>query len=289
MRSCAHARALDARMSDNGGMKNHNIEPEHQGLIRPGDPPPYTLHNPEGRARTLIVTDHSGQAFPAHMNRLGVADWVLREHVTWDIGSEQVARHLSERFDTPWVAANYSRLIIDVNRAPHDPTSCIPVSAGIAIPGNLELTDADRDARREAFFDPYHEAIARQLDAMRAGGYAPALISIHSCTPVFDQLVRPWHIGVLWDTDPRIARPLLSALETLDGVCVGDNEPYSGRDPHDYTIDCHGEGGRLPHVAIEVRQDLIDTDKGAAHWASLLGDAFESILADDSLYTTLER
>jgi len=108
---------------------------------------------------------------------------------------------------------------------------------------------------------------------------------VHSCTPVFDRVVRPWHIGVLWDKDPRIALPLLQHLSAMDGVCVGDNEPYSGRHPHDYTMDHHGEAARIPHVSIEIRQDLIDTAGGADIWAKVLGDALEEILADAALFT----
>lgn len=266
----------------------NRLQPESgHPLLGPEDPPPFTVYNPKGKARVLIVADHSGRAFPAGLHQLGVADWVLEEHVAWDIGSADVARNLSERFDTPLICANYSRLVIDNNRAPDDPTSCIRVSDGIAIPGNLDIGEEERRARREAIFDPYHRAIAAQLHRMREAGYAPALISIHSCTPVFDRVVRPWHFGVLWDRDPRIAQPLLRNLMAMEGICVGDNEPYSGRDPHDYTMDHHGEAGRIPHVSVEVRQDLIDTPEGARRWASLLGDALADILADDALYTYL--
>ena len=256
-------------------------------LIGPDDPPPCSIINAHSTTRFLLVCDHYGRAFPARMHRLGLADWVLEQHVAWDIGAGDVARHLAARFEAPLIHANYSRLVIDTNRSPDDPTSCAAVSGGIAIPGNLELSDAARRARRRAFFDPYHNAIAARLAAMHARTGVPALIAIHSCTPVFDRVVRPWHIGVLWDKDPRIAMPLLDHLRVREGVCVGDNEPYSGRDPHDYTIDHHAEANRIPHVAIEIRQDLIDTPAGAHHWADVLADALAPILADDALYTLL--
>ncbi len=259
-----------------------------QRLLGPDDPPPYTVFNGEGRARVLFVSDHGGRAFPAALGQLGVADWVLDRHVAWDIGSDALSRELATRFDAALVRASYSRLVVDTNRAPDDPTLCLPVSDGIAIPGNLDLGAVERGARLREIHAPYHAAIDARLQAMRDHGYAPAVVAIHSCTPVFDRVVRPWHVGVLWDKDPRIAVPLLERLAALDGVCVGDNEPYSGRDPHDYTIDTHGEGGRLPHVSIEVRQDLIDTAEGAARWARVLGDALAPILADDALYTLFE-
>jgi predicted N-formylglutamate amidohydrolase len=255
--------------------------------IGPADPPPYSIVNADSNARFLLVCDHYGRAIPAQMNRLGLADWVLEQHVAWDIGAGDVARHLAARYRAPLIHANYSRLVIDTNRSPDDPSSCAAVSGGIAIPGNLDLGDAARRARRQVFFDPYHDAIAARLEAMQARTGVPALVAIHSCTPVYDRVVRPWHVGVLWDKDPRIALPLLERLRVWEGVCVGDNEPYSGRDPHDYTIDHHAETNRIPHVAIEIRQDLIDTPARARHWADLLADALEPILADDALYTLL--
>ncbi len=256
-------------------------------LIGPDDPPPFSVFNPDGSARVLFVSDHSGRAIPGHMQQLGLADWVMERHVAWDIGSGDVARCLAERFDATLISASYSRLVIDTNRPPEDPTMCIPLSEGIAIPGNMDLTDADIAARRTTFFDPYHAAIDARLDTLAQRGFAPAIIAIHSCTPVFDRVVRPWHVGILWDKDPRIAEPLLAHFDAMPDVCIGDNEPYSGKDPHDYTMDHHGEGRRLPHVSIELRQDLIDSTEGARAWAGVLGDALEPILADDALYTLL--
>ena len=254
-------------------------------LLTPDDPSPFTVVNPEGGSRTLFVADHAGREIPARLAGLGIDDWVLDEHVAWDIGSAAVSHALARRFDAILVEATYSRLVVDCNRDPSDPTSIAEVSDGIAIPGNIDLPADEREQRLREIFRPYHNAVNAQIDRLRGRGVTPALVSIHSCTPVFDRLVRPWHLGVLWDKDPRIAVPLLQHLREIDGVCVGDNEPYSGKDPHDYTIDTHAEAERIPHVAIEVRQDLISDAEGAAHWAGVLGDALAPILADDGLYT----
>lgn len=256
--------------------------------LGPHDPPPYSVFNEQSRSKILFVCDHSGRAFPERLNQLGVADWVLEKHVAWDIGSGEVAHHLSARFEAPLVCANYSRLVVDNNRHPEDPTVCIALSEGIAIPGNMDISAVERERRFESIFDPYHAAIERQLNAIRGRGEVPTLIAVHSCTPVFDRVVRPWHIGVLWDKDPRIAVPLLEILGEMEDVCVGDNEPYSGKDPHDYTIDHHGEAAGIPHVSIEIRQDLIDTEEGAERWAGVLGDALAEILADEELYSILD-
>jgi predicted N-formylglutamate amidohydrolase len=257
-------------------------------LLGPDDPPPFTHYNVSGSAPVLFVCDHSGRAFPGRLARLGLDDWVLERHVAWDIGSGDVARRLADDFDAPLIANNYSRLVVDTNRYPDDPTLCSPLSDGIAIPGNIDLSGQQRGERMAAIYHPYHRAIEAQLDAFRKRGITPAIIAIHSCTPVFNEIVRPWQFGVLWDKDPRIARPLLERLDAIDGIFVGDNEPYSGRDPHDYTMDYHGEAARLPHVSIEVRQDLIDTRAGAEKWADILAAALRPILADKNLYCLFE-
>jgi predicted N-formylglutamate amidohydrolase len=272
-------------------MKGRTEEEEHYRaypLIGPEDPPPFRVVNPDGKAQVILVADHASRAFPKALGQLGVADWVLERHVAWDIGSAEVTLRLSERLDAQAVLAGYSRLLVDCNRKLDDPTAFIEVSDGIAIPGNLNLSDGDKALRVQSFFHPYHTAINTRIEAFRSRGVTPALISIHSCTPVFDRIVRPWHLGVLWDKDERIARPLLGALDDIPGVCVGDNEPYSGRHPHDYTIDHHAEPLGLPHIGIEVRQDLVETAAGAMEWADLLYDALAPILADPAIYTPFD-
>ena len=257
-------------------------------LIGPGDPPPFFCYNERGRAPILIVADHASPWFPAAMNQLGVADWVLERHVTWDIGSDSLARFLADRLDAPAILAGFSRLIIDPNRRLDDPTAFVAVSDGIAIPGNQDLAETQKSLRIQSFYRPYHDAIAARLDAFEAAGIVPALLSVHTCTPVFAEVVRPWHIGVMYDRDPRIALPMIDGLRRIEGVCIGDNEPYSGRHPHDYTIDFHAERRGLPHVGFEVRQDLVGSSEGARHWAAILADALSPVLQDPALYRRVE-
>ena len=236
-------------------------------LVGPGDPPPYTIYNEQGDAPFLLVCDHASRAFPRAMNQLGVADWVLDKHVAWDIGSDSLTRHLADRFNARAVMAGYSRLVVDLNRRLDHRSAFIPVSDGIAIPGNLDLSEEEKTLRTRSFFNPYHDAIEAQIASFLAEGRVPAVISIHTCTPVFDRIVRKWHIGVMWDRDPRIALPLLDRLAAMPEVCVGDNEPYSGQHPNDYTIDHHAEQAGLPCVGVEIRQDLVTSEDGARHWA----------------------
>jgi len=246
-------------------------------------------YNESGPAPVLLVADHASPFFPAAMNQLGLADWVLERHVAWDIGSDQLTRFLADALDAPAVLAGFSRLIVDPNRRLDDPTAFIEVSDGIAIPGNLDLDERHKALRAQSFFTPYHDAIAERLAAFRASGTVPALISIHTCTPVFDRVVRPWHIGIMWDRDPRIPVPLMENLGYVERISIGDNEPYSGRHPHDFTIDFHAEAAGLPHVGIEVRQDLVSDEAGARKWAGVLADALRPILANKGLYRCLQE
>jgi predicted N-formylglutamate amidohydrolase len=259
---------------------------EHS-LIGPGDPPPFMTYNDHGTARLVLVADHASPFFPAAMNQLGLADWVIERHVAWDIGSDELTRFLADELDAQAVLAGFSRLIVDPNRRLDDPTAFVEISDGLDIPGNIDLDESQKALRAQSFFNPYHDAITAKLDGFTRRGIVPAVISIHTCTPEFDRIVRPWHIGVMWDKDPRIPLPLMECLGRMDGVCIGDNEPYSGRHPHDFTIDYHAEPGGLPHVGIEVRQDLVSDRDGAREWAGILGKAFREVLADESLYSRL--
>ena len=144
-------------------------------------------------------------------------------------------------------------------------------------------------ARREACFEPYHAAIRAVIERFQARGHAPAVISMHSFTPVFKGDERPWHIGILWADDERVPVPLIAELRKDPEILVGDNEPYNGKDHYGYSIMHHAEERGLPHVLIEIRQDFIDTHHGAAAWSERLARAFTPVLARDSgIYTTRE-
>lgn len=253
-------------------------------LLGSNDPPPVELVNATGQAPVLLVCDHASRAVPECLNQLGLDDAMLMRHIGWDIGAAEVTRHLSERFDAPAVFSGYSRLVVDCNRRPDDPTSIPAVSDGVVVPGNCDLDAAAIAERRSACFDPYHAEVRRALDRFADQRRVPAFVSIHSCTPVMKGFERPWHIGVLYDADTRISAPLLRALAGRGDLCVGDNQPYSGRTHSGFSVDAHAGKGGLPHVMVEIRQDLIDTHKGAAHWAKVLGDALQPILADKALF-----
>ena len=270
-------------MSD-GAKAAENRTESAAALLGPDDPPAFEIVNHAGAGRAVLICDHAGRAIPAGLGSLGLDQAALWRHIAWDIGIADVTRALARHLDAPAVLAGYSRLVIDCNRRLDDPTSIAQESDGVRVPGNCGLTAADRAARADACFHPYHQAVERLIDGRLKAGLVPAVISMHSFTPVMNGFERPWHVGILWNRDPRLPVPLLERLAREPGICVGDNEPYTGRDEHGYSIYVHGQDLGLPHVLIELRQDLIDTHHGAEEWAGRLGAVFAELLADDGLY-----
>ncbi len=238
-------------------------------LLGEGDPLAFEIVNPDGAGRAILIADHAGRAIPRSLGSLGLDATDLARHIAWDIGIGDVTRSLARHLDAPAVLAPYSRLVIDPNRRLGDPTSIAQGSDGVAIPGNRGLDPRARQARAREIFEPYHAAVARLIESRRRARLDPALISMHSFTPVMNGFERPWQIGILWNRDGRLPVPLLRRLAAT-GLCVGDNEPYSGRDEHGYSIYVHGQDIGLAHVLIEIRQDLIDTRHGAEGWAARL-------------------
>lgn len=252
-------------------------------LIGANDAPVFQALNSQGQTPLLLICDHASRAIPAALDNLGLPDEVLKHHIAYDIGAAAVTRRLSESLDAPALLAGYSRLLIDCNRAPGDPMSITEASDGITVPGNQNLSEDDQARREETFFEPYHHAITNTLARLWRAGPAPALFSIHSFTPSLGGEDRYWDIGVLWNRDPRIALPLLEKLGAHQGLHVGDNKPYSGRDIA-YSLDLHGGAAGLSNCAVEIRQDHLETDEGVARWGDILSAALKDILTIGSLH-----
>jgi predicted N-formylglutamate amidohydrolase len=178
------------------------------------------------------------------------------------------------------VLQTYSRLVIDCNRDPAVPSSIPEISETTEIPGNRGLDEVARAARVEAIFRPYHDTIAAALDRRVAVGRASLLVALHSFTPVFKGVARPWHAAVLYNRDARLAHPLLNLLRAEDGLVIGDNEPYAVSDLTDYTVPVHGERRGLPHVEIEIRQDQITDLAGQTAWAERLARLLPAAYAE---------
>jgi predicted N-formylglutamate amidohydrolase len=239
-------------------------------LLDPDEPAPVTLDNEAGRSVFFLTCDHAGRAFPRRLNRLGLPEYETQRHIAWDIGIGAVGRQLSRLLDAAVVLQTYSRLVIDCNRDPSVPSSIPEISEVTEIPGNRSLTETARVARINEIFRPYHDAIGAALDRRDAAGRATVLVALHSFTPVFKGLARPWHAAVLYNRDARLAHSLFELLRAEEGLVVGDNEPYAVSDLTDYTVPVHGERRGLPHVEIEIRQDQITEPPGQTAWAERL-------------------
>ncbi len=230
----------------------------------------------------ILLCDHASNALPPEYGSLGLAPEQFARHIAWDIGAAMVTRALAARFGAPAVLTRYSRLLIDPNRGADDPTLVMKISDGAIIPGNVSADAAEIENRRTRFWRPYRDAAAGLIDAMTAQK-PPAILSIHSFTPVWRGAVRPWEVGLLWDADPRLAQGLLEGLEAALASPVGDNEPYDGALVGDTLYDL-GTARGLAHVIVELRQDLIGTEQGAAHWAGVVGDALAPVLMQPDLH-----
>ena len=233
-------------------------------------------------AGALIVCDHASNAIPPDYGTLGLPREALERHIAYDIGAADVTRALAKSLGAPAVLSTYSRLIIDPNRGLDDPTLVMRYSDGAIVPGNAYI-DAGEIARRSAqFWEPYRQKIATTVNAMIATGEPPALISVHSFTNVWRGFSRPWKIGVLWDRDDRIPKPLVQGLLAegdLFADDIGDNEPYDGALAGD-TIDAIATSRGLANALIEIRQDLIAEKKHAVAWAERIARILRPILAD---------
>jgi predicted N-formylglutamate amidohydrolase len=236
-------------------------------LLAPDEPDPVELLREDGGSDIFLTADHAGRLIPRVLGRLGVPESELTRHIAWDIGIAGVTRHLSAALDAAAVLQRYSRLVIDCNRDPGWATSVPEISEQTPIPGNVGLTAADRAARVAAIFAPYHARIAALLDARAAAGRRTVLVAMHSFTPVFKGERRDMQVGVLYNRHPALARTMLDLLRAEGDLVVGDNAPYAVTEASDYGIPTHGEGRGLPHVEIEIRQDLIAEAAGQAEWA----------------------
>ena len=229
----------------------------------------FEFHPGTDASGLLLLCDHARNHMPPEYGSLGLAPAQFERHIAYDIGARDVTLGLAKKFGAPALLTCHSRLLIDPNRGLDDPTLIMKLSDGAVVPGNAAVDEAERARRIALYWQPYHDAITATLDGIVARGVAPVIVSIHSFTPAWKGVSRPWHVGLLWDRDDRLVRPMLAALSAMLGLVVGDNEPYHGALEGD-TLNTHGTGRGIPHVLIEVRQDLIADAAGVAAWVERL-------------------
>jgi predicted N-formylglutamate amidohydrolase len=244
-------------------------------LLGVDEPPPFIELGLQGRSNFVIVVDHASRRIPRRLNDLGLPASELQRHIAWDIGALGVARQVAAALDAPLVAQNYSRLVIDCNRDPEVATSIPKLSESVEIPGNVDLSEVDIAVRRAEIFEPYHGRIRALLDGRAAAGRPTILVAQHSMTNIYHGVRRAMHAAVLYNRDRRFAGLVLDALRREAGLTIADNQPYFVSDETDYTIPRHGEARGLPHVEIEIRQDLVGDDAGQAEWARRITRALQ--------------
>jgi len=245
-------------------------------LLDDDEPPAFAVLREHGVSPFLLTCDHASNRIPRRLGSLGVSAQDLQTHVAWDFGAAEVTQSLAANLDAFAILQNYSRLVIDCNRPLQADDLIATLSEHTEVPGNRLLAPAQRDMRVNEIFKPYHERIILELNRRQELSHPTVVVSIHSFTPVFKGVTRPWHVGVLYNRDARLARPLLAAFRARGDLVVGDNEPYAVSDESDYTIPVHAERRGLAHVEIEIRQDLIADSEGQGKWARLLSSCLIS-------------
>lgn len=243
----------------------------------------YELVAGNSDAQLIFLCDHASNYVPRELAGLGLNRSAFDRHIAYDIGVAELTRGLAAHFGAPAVLSKFSRLLIDPNRGEDDPTLIMRLSDGAVIPANSHLDEAAGKDRLQKFYHPYHRAISRVIDQALSRDTVPVLISIHSFTPAWKGISRPWHAGILWDKDPRFAQPLIAALKEPQDITVGDNQPYSGS----LKGDClyrHGTSRGLAHGLVEVRQDLISDGAGIEEWRKRLALAIKKAMTAKDLH-----
>ncbi|MFV2034744.1 MAG: N-formylglutamate amidohydrolase [Halocynthiibacter sp.] len=242
---------------------------------------PFFIDGPERPGRWVVVCDHATNAVPANFGApdLGLPAGEMARHIAYDVGAAGLSLMLAKRLDSPALLSNFSRLLIDPNRGEDDPTLLMKLYDGTIVPANRHAGNAERERRLDSFYRPYHTALADMIARHRD----PVILSIHSFTPqLAGRDPRPWHIGLLYGEDARLALPLLDRLRRESDLCIGANEPYSGHLPGD-TIDRHAIANGLANVLIEIRNDLIATEVQQRAWADRLAPILQDTLISTKL------
>ncbi|MEI4471474.1 N-formylglutamate amidohydrolase [Frigidibacter sp. MR17.24] len=247
----------------------------------PQDGPAFEILGADRPSRWLMTCDHATNIVPPSVGHgsLGIAPEDMARHIAFDPGAAGVTRALADLLDAPAILSRFSRLVIDPNRGEDDPTLVMKLYDGTIIPANRAVGPAETERRLAAFHRPYHAAYA----ALAARHPARAICALHSFTPrLKGRPDRPWQIGILHShRDSRLALPLIAALADT-GLCVGDNEPYSGHLDGD-AIDRHALSQGRPNVLIEIRNDLIATEADQQAWAARLAPVLQAVLAASGL------
>jgi predicted N-formylglutamate amidohydrolase len=240
--------------------------------------------NREGRSPLVLICDHASNFLPPQFGTLGLDQSDLQRHIAWDPGAQPVALRMAEALDAVLVESCVSRLVVDCNRPLDAPDLISAVSETTVIPGNAGLTAQARALRIALAYDPFHDAIEDIVADRLAAGRETWLVSVHSFTPVYKGVARPWHVGVIHDDDARLAAPLFAALRSQEGLVVGVNEPYSPADRVYHTLEIHGRRRNIPCAMIEIRNDEIADEDGQRGWGDRLSSIFSALRKEHEVF-----
>ena len=236
-------------------------------LLQQGEESPFIAVNEQGRSPFVLICEHASNTMPKALGTLGLPEAELTRHIAWDIGAEKVGRLLSRLMDAPLLLQRYSRLAYDCNRPPESLDSIPEMSELTAIPGNRKLSAEDRLARAREVYRPFHDGVSAVLDRRAAGGQQSLVVSIHSFTPVYKGKPRSVELGILHDRDTTLSSKLIKSFPNIDARL---NEPYGPKDGVLHTLNLHGFTRGLQHAMIEIRNDLVSTERGQDEWAQRL-------------------
>lgn len=257
-------------------------------LIGPDEGPVVDMR--QGDGPFVVACEHASNRLPRALGGLGLSQADLQRHIAWDPGAADLADSLAARLGGDLLKQRFSRLAIDCNRSSELLDAIAALSEDTTIPGNLRLTAEAREDRVAAFWAPFHAALEALIDRRLGQRRPTTLVTVHSFTPVYRGVARPWHVGIISTDERGLADAVLAALRRDRTLVVGDNEPYSAKDNVDYTIRRHGRDRGLPHVMIEIRNDLLRTEKDIARWTERLTDALiDSAAALELVPATAQR
>lgn len=228
--------------------------------------------NEHGKSEVVLICEHATNYIPPEYHGLGLTAADLNRHIAWDLGAAEVTRHLAGLLEAPAFLANYSRLLVDLNRPTHIPECMAVRSEATDIPGNLNLSPAERSKRVRLVFHPYHSAIASHLARRERNGRRAVIVSIHSFTPVYHGRQRPWHAGILFDRSETFAKHIIAGLQSDGTLQVGANVPYGVSRDEDYALLVHGDDLGNTAILVEIRHDLIATTATQQQWALRLAE-----------------
>lgn len=238
-------------------------------------PEPVEVLNEDGSSDIVLICEHAANHIPAEYGRLGLTEACLQRHIAWDVGAAAVTEGLSRALDAPAFLATYSRLLVDLNRPFGAPSSMPLRSEATDIPGNADLPDEEVERRRQRIFEPFHARLTAFLDARASAGKATRIVTIHSYTPVFLGVARPWHAGILFEHSADFAARVIADLAQDRSLTIGSNVPYSIDRDEDYAIPVHGTDRGNPAILVEIRHDLIAEEPGVTEWVGRLRRVLE--------------